>query len=310
MGIPLTLIGSYGPDRVLIGGRHGGHLIYDRGNPATPHLRISGSSGGGKGGAARVFLCHEMIHRNRVIIINPSGEFGWCQDAVSYARTPEEILAALTWGVNEMESRLDDCINAPHPTLGTRGVDTAAELPNPPERVTFLIDELPAVTGDEAPLVYHAGKAADLARLATPLVAALAKRGRKTLMNLVTLNQRPTLEGTFKANMGGGAIVVNFKAVIHFDRDAMSLQHAYQGTAKIPQSVLDEATANVPGRGIYAYLDPADGGRPGACQILWVTQEQARPFAERYVTLEGPEPISFAPAPASAPVSGRKVYTP
>jgi len=306
--LPLTLVGHYGPDKILFGVNHrSAHLIYDRGNPVTPHLRISGSSGGGKGGAVRVFLCHELAVRNRVIIINPSGEFGWCDGAVSTARTPEEILGALIWANQQMEQRWDEMLDAPHPTLGTKGVDTFLDLPEPPERISILIDEMPAVTGDEADTVIVNGEEVDLARLATPLVAALAKRGRKTGINMVTVTQRPTIEGTFKQGKGGGAIVANFKAVLHFDRDSQSLSAAFGGSNRIPDQVLHMATANVPGRGIYAYLDPADGGRPGACQIWWITQEQARPFAERFVAQEGPEPISFAPAHAGR---NREVITP
>lgn len=285
--LPLDHVGIHGPDRPLLGiNMYGAHLIHDRANPAAPHIQISGSTGGGKGGTLKPLLCHDLQVGNTVVILQPKpGEFGWTEGAATLVTGLEQYDRAMTWGVKQMESRQTAMANWHNHRTNTRGVAHFTHMGQDLPRIVFYIDEVASVIGTEAALDKDEKKIVE--RVAKN-VAKIARLGRSAGVHLIIVTQRPTLDGTFAES--GGVIQANLKGRIHFDRDAISLQHAFGNGSGITTSVLRQLEMGGPGRCIYSHLDPAQQGRPLAGQIWWLTDEQCRPFAERY---DGPEPMNF-----------------
>ena len=120
--------------------------------------------------------------------------------------------------------------------------------------------------------------------------ALIAEQGRSAGVHLVILTQNP-LADNYGYGATGGTLRRNLKARVHFDRDADALTMVFKGAAnRIPDSALTYAGAGIPGRAIYVYLDPADGGRPTAGQMWFLQPEQALKIARLY---RGPTPRTF-----------------
>ena len=294
--IPVTDTGRRGPDRILLGlNQHHHPILWHRNHPTSPHLQISGSTGGGKGGALKPILTHCFKVGDIVPIVSPkgTGEFGWTEGAAAaLVDTLEGSARVLAWARQQMERRQAIRRTTPNPRTGTTGVAHIDQTGQHHPAITVILDEFAAIGGEEAATEKDDKPVVDRILADT---ARIAKQGRSDKVHLVIVTQRPTIEGTFAT--GGGAIQANLKARLHFDRDADSLKAFAKGTARIgPAALRDLNTATGAGRCLYVHLNPADGGTVHAGQIWWLEDEQCRPFAERYT---GPPPMTFDPEPVA-----------
>lgn len=274
--IPMSSVGAYGRDTVLLGLKLGGDpLLWDRSHAAF--LLISGEQGSGKSVAFRVLQVHDLAVGNIPIMLEVKpGDSAWLRGVASRAITPKGCVAALRWATEQMQAR--QMIAEEH------GVPRIADVDPDTPWITLYVDEAPGLWGDEA--VDDLGK--DGRHEAITLGAKLAKRGRSARVTMVASTQDPNLYGTFGKHDAGGSIRRNFNARMHFDTDTESIIAAFDG--RITRQV--DQLLQVPHKGRCGALNlhPKDGGKAVPAQIWHITPDLARPFAAAYT---GPEPIDF-----------------
>lgn len=273
-----TEIGSLGPYKVIIGRTATGkQLILDR--LWKPHTWVSGQTGSGKGGTIRVMQVHDVAVGNETIIVEPKpGEFGWTDGAATRVSEPQDVLDALAYVDHVLTERQAELGRTMNPETGTPGVDNFQSLPEPWHQIVVYIDEAPALFGDEALLDYNKEEIDLMART----VAKIVKRGRSAGVALVLVTQYPTKEGTFNQADVGVSIRANIPQRVHCDRVAQSLHAVFDSGKAIPQEVLAQLSAGLPGRIGYQFAVEGDGGAVKAGQVTWVTPSKAREFALGY----------------------------
>jgi hypothetical protein len=280
--LPLSLVGSRGPDIVIMGiviGRDNRLMAYHQGHPMLSHAQVSGGTGGGKSSPLCCIAVHRIHLGHQIIMLEPGGlgENEWAQGVASRVSTLAGAGAAYRWVRIELERR--------SALMSERGAKDYRQVGLDP--IVILGDEFPSLAGAEA--ISCAAEAEIVDDLITDVVV-VARRGRKYGIHQVIVTQRPTIEDTFLR--AGGVIQTNTPARIHLgDRDAVALAAAFRGSSGVKRSTLRALeAAELPGRALYTRLDPRDGKAVMAGQLWWIQPEQAALFARRY---EGPEPIDF-----------------
>jgi DNA segregation ATPase FtsK/SpoIIIE-like protein len=254
-------------------------MVWHIGHPMLPHGLVSGGTGVGKSGPLRSLAVHRLHFGHQVIMLEPGGlgENDWAEGVVSRVRTLAGARQAYATMRQELEHRAE--------LLADSGASHYSAVGLAP--VTLIGDEFPSLAGNEAASDDYELELVD--GIISDAVE-VARRGRKYGLHQVHVTQRPTVEATYRR--AGGVMQANMPARIHLgDRDAESLKAAFRGSSGVKRSTLRALeAAELPGRALYARLDPADGKAVMAGQLWWITPDQAAGFAHRY---EGPPPVDF-----------------
>jgi hypothetical protein len=295
--LPMSAIGSLGPDRVIIGHDPNDEIVYvDR--EWRPGLQATGAPRSGKGGFLRNSLCHDLAVGNEVIVLEPKpGEFGWLDGpygpdghpvrrAAARAHTPEGMSSALDYAIDVFRDRQQVLESTIDPATGRRGVDNFRCMEHPFHHLVLYLDEMPAICGPEAKIMFSKAEV----QRNTEKIAMLAKQGPYAGLFLIASSQYATVEGTYGNNELGAAISATLAARIHFDRDSESVKAALRGASRADDKVLTQLEMGYKGRAVFALCREQDGGAPGIVQITWIEPDEAMGFAVNFV---GPEPQTF-----------------
>lgn len=281
--LPLSIVGSRGPGVIVTGaviGRQRRLMTWHRGNPRHPHAQVSGQTGGGKSSFLRCVAVHQMHYHAPTIVIEPGGlgENDWMGEAASRVSTLAGAATAYRDVVRELEERAG--------LMTDRGASHYSEVGLAPWQVIF--DEGPSFTSSEG---ISCSEEEEMVDSIISDMTVVARRGRKYGIHQLYVTQRPTIEASFLPGRGG-VIQGNTPGRVHFgDRDPQALRAAFNGSTGVKRSVLSALNASTaPGRALFCRLNPADGMQVLACQVWWLTPEQAAGFAHRY---EGPAPIDY-----------------
>ena len=230
----------------------------------VPHLLVTGTTGGGKGGTIRLLVGQALAAGWRVEVIDPkqSGEHRWLHDqGVTVAHALPGMVEVRRGAVAVMALRQAKVWDA--------GLDKVSELPEPERPLLVVIDEASDLftltrTDDEGDL---------LRREAGDLAARLAAKGRSAGVHLLVAMQRADVASLGPA---GGALRSNIRgrvALGQLDPD---------GFAMIFPGVPAErglALSGLPGRALVASLRTRDGSTPYSVQIMWVEPASLRAVA-------------------------------
>jgi hypothetical protein len=267
-GLPASLIWAPGlsdSERLVIGHRHGGTaLALDA--LRTPHVLLAGATGSGKGGAIRAALAGALEGGWQAVVLDPkeSGEYRWLDRlAVPVFVSVGEHACALEVieGIRERRQSL----------IKQHGVDHWCQLPSQVRAdwrpVLVVVDEaadlLIPVKGRSEPQREYAA----LQHRAASLIAQLARKGRSAGIHLIVAIQRPD---TAQLGDGGGALRNNLTARLALGSlDAEGIRMLGIPSGDAIATTLD----GTPGRGICVGF--GDDPRPSACQIAWLSQEDA-----------------------------------
>ncbi|MFN8124719.1 MAG: hypothetical protein U0237_20110 [Thermoleophilia bacterium] len=229
-------------------------------------LLITGSTGGGKGGALR-YLTHQCLEQGAVVhVLDPkgTGEHAWVTDYGGHLhRGVERQLETLRVTTMELRARCDD--------LAALGAEKVGDLPARlrPQPIVVVVDE----AADLLTLRRVATEKAtdDLRAEAGALLTLLAQQGRAAWIHPVVALQRPDVAALGPA---GGALRAQLVARVV--------------TGTIDEDGLDQALGNGhrehlvhltghPGRALVTRLNHADGGDPYSIQVRWLPVTALRP---------------------------------
>jgi hypothetical protein len=226
----------------------------------SPHLTVTGITGGGKGSTVRLIERHGLAHGWLLFRANPklTGESAWLDGHASVADTPPGMWA--------MADHVYGLMRARQERVKTAGVDSWLDLPDPGPRVVFIIDESanlisPALKDERRPY----------AMATSQLVTSMAQMARSAGVHLVIIAQQP---GVDSYGWAGGQTRLNIGARMIIGRtESIWVRELFVGD--IEPSVVYALAADVRGRAVYQGLAVSDGGRACKGQVFYLSQDDA-----------------------------------
>jgi hypothetical protein len=246
----------------------------------TPHLTITGITGGGKGSTVRLIERHALRHGWEIYRANPTltGESAWLAGHAAVADTPVGMWA--------MADHVHDRMRARQERVKAAGVDSWLELEDSGRRVVFIIDESanlisPGLKDERRPF----------AMATSQTVTSMAQMARSAGVHLVILTQHP---GVDSYGYAGGQTRLNIGARMIVGRtEAIWIRELFVGD--LDPTVAYALAADVKGRCVYQGLAASDGGRASKGQVYYLTQQAAA------MALDGRPPVDVVDFDAEGP---------
>jgi hypothetical protein len=227
---------------------------------------ITGSTGGGKGGALR-YITHQALDQGAVThVLDPkgTGEHAWVTDFGGHLhRGLERQVELLRVVAHELRSRCDD--------LAALGAEKVGDLPARlrPQPIVVVVDEaadlltLRRVTAEKV--------TDELRSEAGALLTLIAQQGRAAGIHPVIALQRADVQALGPA---GGSLRAQLVARIvtgSIDEDGLD-----QALGTGHRELLTHLTGH-PGRALVSRLNNADGASPYPVQVRWLPVAALRP---------------------------------
>jgi len=236
----------------------------------TPHILISVPSGGGKTSAARIIGAHVLHHGGQLLILDYKKiSHTWADGlpGVTYARSPEEIHAALLGLQQEIARRYEAATGELEPSSLSNETGPPQAETGIARRLLVIVEELNA-TADilQAHWQNHRPRGVNLQR--SPAVMALQAAlytGRQALVNVCALSQKGTANAF--GGSSGAAARENTTPIIGGNSSANTW-------AMLAPDITPPLRSTHPGR-----MHVVTGDHARAVQVAYLSDQQARLWA-------------------------------
>lgn len=257
--LPVDLLGredGFVPIGVAAGGR-----VFGWRPDETPHLTVTGSTGGGKGVTVRNIEAHAVARGWQILRANAklTGESDWLDGWASVADTPAGMWA--------MSRAVLELMNERQAAIKAAGVDDWTQVEGIGPRVLFIIDEganliSPAIRDERRPF----------AMATSSNITTASAMARSAGIHLVYQTQQPGVDSygyagsQVRLNIGGRMIVGS--------SDQIWLRELFVGD--LDPLVATALMSGTKGRTVFQRLDPTVGdGSVEVGQVFYAPQHTA-----------------------------------
>jgi hypothetical protein len=247
-----------------------------------PHGAIMGKSGAGKSNTTGVFVMNLIALGAQVSVAEPveSGDYSRFGDRVSRATSEQSISDELDFICDEITDRRALMASYVDPVTGRVGISKYRDIPGNKGMLWAVFEEIAALIGRGS--LFRMINRGELVRRWFSQLTEIAQRGRAADVHALFISQLTTL--TSWGGEDGNGIRSNAAFRLCHDRNPENMKAAFDASAPATLKVLKAMERRSPGRVAYTYCDKDSNGEVRVGQVMYVSEDAAYRWVQRYPT--------------------------